>query len=317
MAHVTSGDSASPTGPQTAAAYMCELLLRPGRYRRKWEQYAERSRLGQVNQLAVAEVLAHYLWEHPRATGDTDVLPRQLKDTVSRALSGRLLSKATLTLFMEAFGFGPLEREQLLKLWEGSAHVRVLSGPRAIRDDQAGALGSPRLRTLSLHDHHYLGPDGLPVRHRVIHVIEALVDGLDRVPCRADTNALTIEVGQGFSGLAGPFYQPITELFVVDMLLAKPLAAGETATLEYSTSFHYPQPPPREFRRVVQYFVENLDIRVEFHPDKLPSEVVWAVWDGMDGPIVAREHVALDSQFAVHRYLRLAEKTAVGFHWDW
>ncbi len=317
MAHVTPGDSASPTGPQAAAAYMCELLLRPGRYRRKWEQYAERSRLGQVNQLAVAEVLAHYLWEHPRATGDTDVLPRQLKDTASRALSGRLLSKATLTLFIGAFGFGPLEREQLLKLWEGSAHVRVLSGPRAIRDDQAGALGSPRLKTLSLHDHHYLGPDGLPVRHRVIHVIEALVDGLDRVPCRADTNALTIEVGQGFSGLAGPFYQPITELFVVDMLLAEPLAAGETATLEYSTSFHYPLPPPREFRRVVQYFVENLDIRVEFHPDKLPSEVVWAVWDGMDGPIVTREQVALDSQFAVHRYLRLAEKTAVGFHWDW
>ena len=139
MAHVTPGDSASPTGPQAAAAYMRELLLRPGRYRRKWEQYAERSRLGQVNQLAVAEVLAHYLWEHPRATGDTDVLPRQLKDTSSRALSGRLLSKATLTLFTEAFGFGPLEREQLLKLWEGSAHVRVLSGPRAIRDDQAGA----------------------------------------------------------------------------------------------------------------------------------------------------------------------------------
>ncbi len=317
MAQVTPGDSASPTGAQAAAAYMCELLLRPGRYRRKWEQYAERSRFGQVNQLAVAEVLAHYLWEHPRAVGDTDVLPRQLKDTVSRALSGRLLSKATLTLFMEAFGFGPLEREQLLKLWEGSAHVRVLSGPRAIRDDQAGALGSPRLRTLSLHDHHYLGPDGLPVRHRVIHVLAALVDGLDRVPCRADTNALAIEVGQGFSGLAGPFYQPITELFVVDMMLAKPLAAGETATLEYSTSFHYPLPPPREFRRVVQYFVENMDIRVEFHPDKLPSEVVWAVWDGMDGPIVAREHVALDSQFAVHRYLRLAEKTAVGFHWDW
>ena len=77
---------------------MRELLLRPGRYRRRWEQYAERSRVGQVNQLAVAEVLAHYLWEHPRATGDTDVLPRQLKDTASRALSGRLLSKATARL---------------------------------------------------------------------------------------------------------------------------------------------------------------------------------------------------------------------------
>lgn len=101
------------------------------------------------------------------------------------------------------------------------------------------------------------------------------------------------------------------------MLLAKPLAAGETATLEYWVSFHYAAPPPPEFRRVVQSFVENLDIRVEFHPDKLPVKVEWAVWDGLDGPIVEREPVALDTQFAVHRYLRLAEKTAAGFHWDW
>lgn len=296
---------------------MRELLLRPGRYRRKWEQYAERSRQGQVNQLAVAEVLAHYLWEHPRAPGDLDVLPRQLKDTASRALSGKLLSKATLALLSDAFGLGPLEREHLLKLWEGSSQVRVLSGPRAISDEKAGLLGSPRVKTLSLHDFHYLGPDGLPAKHRVIHVIEAIVDGVDRVPYRADTNALTIEVGQGFSGLAGPFYQPIADLFVVDMLLAKPLAIGETATLEYTTSFHYSTPPAREFRRIVQIHVENLDIRVEFHPDRLPRDVVWAVWDGMDGPIVERQPVTLDSQFAVHRYLRLAEKTTIGFHWDW
>ena len=317
MAEVMLEESAAPTGVQAAAAYLRELLLRPGRYRWKWEQYAERTRQGQVNQLAVAEVLAHYLWEHPRAQGDLDVLPRQLKDTASRALSGKLLSKATLFLFSEAFGLGALEREHLLKLWEGSAHVRVLSGPRAIGEDKAGRLGSPKLKTLALHDHHYLGPDGLPAKHRVIHVIEAIADGVDRVPYRADTNALTIEVGHGFSGLAGPVYQPIAELFVVDMMLAKPLATGETATLEYTTSFHYATPPPPEFRRVVQIHVENLDIRVEFHPDKLPSDVVWAVWDGMDGPIVEREHVTLDSQFAVHRYLRLAERTTAGFHWDW
>jgi hypothetical protein len=317
VAEVMPGDFAMPTGGQAVAAYLRELLLRPGRHRRKWEQYAKRSRAGQVNQLAVAEVLAHYLWQHPRASGDLDVLPRQLKDTASRALSGKLLSKATLVLFMDAFELGELEREQLLKLWEGSAHVRVLSGPRAIRDDQASMLGSRQVKTLSLHDHHYLGADGLPVRHRVIHVIEAIADDVDRISIRADTNAVTIEVGQGFSGLAGPVYQPFAELFVVDMLLAKPLAAGETATLEYWVSFHYATTPPPEFRRVVQSFVENLDIRVEFHRDKLPVNVEWAVWDGLDGPIVEREHVALDSQFAVHRYLRLAEKTVAGFHWDW
>ena len=314
---VTPADSVTPPGTQAAAAYLRELLLRPGRYRRTWEQYAERSRIGKVNQLAVAEVLARYLGEHPRARGDSVVAPRQLKDTAARALSGKLMSRSTLTLFIDAFGFGTVEREQLGKLWEGSAHVRVLSGPRAIRDDQADALGSPRIKTLSLHDHHYLGPDGVPVRHRVIHVIEAVVDGVDRVPYRADTNALTIEAGQGFSGLAGPFYQPVAELFVVDMLLAKPLAAGETATLEYSAGFHYAAPPAPEFRRIVQYSVENLDIRVEFHPDRLPGNVVWAVWVGMDGPIVERQPVVLDSQFAVHRYLRLASKTVAGFHWDW
>src|SRR6202045_522551 len=153
VTEVMPGDSAMPNGVQAAAAYLRELMLRPGRYRRKWEQYAERSRFGQVNQLAVAEVLAHYLWEHPRAQGDVDVLPRQLKDTASRALSGKLLSKATLTLFVDAFAFDAFERERLLKLWEGSAHVRVLSGPRAIREDKAAALGRPRLKTLSLHDH--------------------------------------------------------------------------------------------------------------------------------------------------------------------
>src|ERR1700745_947769 len=296
---------------------MRELLLRPGRYRRRWEQSAERSRVGQVNQLAVATVPAQSLGEHPRGQGDVDVLPRQLKDTASRALSGKLLSKATLTLFTDAFGFDAFERERLLKLWEGSAHVLVAPGPRAIREDLASALGPPQVKTLALHDHHYLGPDGLPQRHRVIHVIEAVGDGVARWPSRADTSALTIEVGQGFSGLAGDVYQPTAELFVVDMLLAKPLAAGETATLEYSPSLHYPSPPPPEFRRIVQTFVENLDIRVEFHPARLPGSVVWAVWDGMDGPIIERESVVLDSQFAVHRYLRLAEQTAVGFHWDW
>ena len=112
----TAGDSPAPSGAHAAAAYLRELLLRPGRYRHKWEQYAERSRAGQVNQLAVAGALAHYLWEHPRAEGDTEARARQLKDTASRALSGKLLSKATLLLFMDAFGFSGYEREQLSKL---------------------------------------------------------------------------------------------------------------------------------------------------------------------------------------------------------
>jgi len=313
----TASAGAGSPGALAAAAYLRELLLRPGRYRRKWEQYAERSRHGQINQLAVAEVLAHYLWEHPRNKGDTDVLPRQLKDTSSRALSGRLLSKSALALFMDAFDLPEPERDQLVKLWDGSGRVRVLSGPAGIPDNRASELGPPTYRTLSMHDHHFLGSDGLPARHRVLHVIEALADGLDRVPYRADTSALTVEVGLGCSGLDGSVRKITEGLFAVDMLLAKQLAAGETATLEYETSFHYETVPKPEFRRIVVSQLENLDIRVQFHPAKLPREVLWAVWDGMDGPIAHREAALLDSQLAVHRYLRLAEQTVVGFRWEW
>src|SRR5260370_17610100 len=125
-------DFAGPGGGEAAAEDIRELLLRPGRYRRKWEQYAERGRAGQVNQLAVAEVLAHYLWQHPRAQGDLDVLPRQLKDTASRALSGKLLSKATLVLFMDAFDLGVPERQHPPKPCQRSPHARVPSPPPAI-----------------------------------------------------------------------------------------------------------------------------------------------------------------------------------------
>src|ERR1700753_1524499 len=122
---------------QGASESLRELLLRPGRPRRTWEQYAERTRPGQVNQLAVAEVLARHLWWHPRRQRDGDLLPRQLKDTAARALSGRLLSRATLELFIDAFALPDAEQDQLWRLWEGSPRVRMLTGTRAVRPDMA------------------------------------------------------------------------------------------------------------------------------------------------------------------------------------
>ena len=162
MAH--HGPDPSPAAPddlarQAAAEYLHELLLRPGRTRRTWEQYAERTRLGQVNQLAVAEVLARHLWQHPRRRGDGDLLPRQLKDTAARALSGRLLSRATLELFMDAFALPDAEQDQLWRLWEGSPRVRMLTGTRAIRPDteeRGGRISRPSRP-----------PDGLAARPRL------------------------------------------------------------------------------------------------------------------------------------------------------
>ena len=129
-------DPPSAAGRRAAASYLHELLQRPGAYRRLWEQHVVRARPGEITQLAVAEVLARYLWSYPRVPGDADVLPHQLKDTVSRALSGRLLSRSALSLFIEAFGLSGQEADRLWRLWEGSGTISVLSGTRAVTQGQ-------------------------------------------------------------------------------------------------------------------------------------------------------------------------------------
>ncbi len=318
-------DAAAAAGRRVAASYLRELLQRPGVYRRMWEQHVIRARSGEITQLAVAEVLARRLWSYPRVPGDVDVLPHQLKDTVSRALSGRLLSRSTLALFIDAFGFTDAEADRLWRLWEGSGTISVLSGPRAMtpRTEQElyAAIGPRRHQTLSLHDHVWIGADGLPARTRTLQVIEAIADGLDRIPFLHDTKALTLEVGQGCRDLSGELYQVSDELFVTYIMLASPLDAGETATLEYWTTYQYPgdpnDPHEREYRRAFMRRMENFDMRVEFHPDRLPAGIWWATWDGVDGAVLEQEPVSLDNQHSVHRYLRFIEKTVAGFYWSW
>ena len=284
-----------------------------------------RARSGEITQLAVAEVLARRLWCYPRGHGDADVLAHQLKDTVSRALSGRLLSRSTLSLFIDAFGLSDAEADRLWRLWEGSGTITVLSGQRAVtprtEQDLHAAIGPRRHQTLSMHDHVYVGPEGLLDRARTLQVVEAIADGLDRIPFLYDTKALMLEVGQGCTQLSGDLYQVSEDVFVTFIYLANVLDAGETTTLEYGVTYQYPGNPAdqheREYRRAVMKRLENFDIRVEFHPDRLPASVWWAIWDGVEGEIIEREPVTLDSQNSVHRYLRFIEKTVIGFHWDW
>jgi hypothetical protein len=314
-----------PAGRRAAAKYLHELLAQQGPYRRLWEQHVVRSRSGEITQLAVAEVLARHLWNHPRVTGDADALPRQLKDTVARALSGTLLSRPTLALFIDAFRISNADADRLWRLWEGSGRISVLSGRRAMgaetERDLRSAFGQRRHQTVSLHDHVYVGSDGRVARTRTLQVVEAIADGLDWIPYLYDTSALTLEVGQGCGDVSGEVYQISEHVYAARIPLARTLSAGETISLEYVTTYRYPgnleDPQEREFRRAVMRRLENFDLRVEFHPDMLPARIWWAVWDGMEGDIVEREPVSLGSQHEVHRYLRSVEKTVVGFCWSW
>jgi hypothetical protein len=309
-------------GRQAAGRYLRELLLRPGRYRQLWESRAERTRPGAINHLAVANVLAHHLWNAPRATGSSDVLARQLKDTVGRALSGQVLSRSTLALFVAAFGFTPQEEDRLWRLWRGSGRITVLAGPRAMRSGAVAQvvseLGPRRHQTVSLHDHVCVGADRRLTKTRTLQVVEAIVDGLDAIPYLYDTNAVSLELGQGCAGPPGPFRR-IGDLYATDIPLTRTLDLGETLTLEYWTCYEYDpaDPEEREYRRAVMGTLENFDMRIEFHPDQLPAAVWWAMWDGMEGSVLDQELVVPDNQHSVHRYLRSLERSVVGFHWSW
>jgi hypothetical protein len=318
-------DLAHMDGQRAAAEYLRQLLLKPGRYLQEWQQQVARPRDGVINQLAVAEVIAGHLRSVPGRTGDSQMMPYQLRDTVSGALSGRQVSKQTLQLFVDAFGFSEHETDRLWRLWNGSARISVLSGSHAVptqaERDVDDALGPRQHLTMSLHDHVWVSADRRIDRVRTLQVIEATGQGLDRIPFLCDTNVLTVEVGQGCKQLAGEVRQIGDEVFATEIVLARTLALGETLTLEYWTTFRYPGDPSnaaeREFRRAVIRQIENFDIRVAFHADQLPTRVWWARWDGVEGGVLEQESMTLDSQHSAHRYLRSLDKTVAGFYWSW
>jgi hypothetical protein len=320
---------AQAAGRRAASEYLRQLLLKPGSYRLAWQKHVVRARHDAINQLAVAEVLARHLSAASGGPGagwsGTDVMPHQLKDTVSRALSGRLLSKPALELFIDAFGFTDDEADRLWRLWNGSATISVLSGSRAVpvqaEQDLRQLLGPRRHQTVTLHDHLWVGADGRIARARTLQVIEATEAGVDRIPFLYDTSLLTVEIGQGCAGLSGELRQIGPDVFATDILLARTLGLGETITMEYSTTFRYPgdpgDPGEREYRRAVMARLENFDMRIEFHAERLPSRLWWATWDGMDGDVLTREVATLDSQHAAQRFMRSLHRIVVGFYWDW
>ncbi len=313
-------DAARLTAQRAAAEYLRQLLLKPGAYRDTWRRHAARYRDAVINQLAVAEVLAAHT-PSGRAV-DAPLMPYQLRDIVSGALSGSGLSAETLQWFIAAFGFSDHDAGQLRRLLAGSSRIGILSGSHAVPDGVESyvdaAIGPRRHQTLSLHDHIWVGADGRIDRSRTMHVVEAIASAVDRIPFVCDTNVLTLEVGQGCKELAGPLRWIGGEFFAAELLLSRTLDIGETLTLEYWLSYRYPpgDPSAREYRRAVMRQLHNLDIRVEFDPAWLPSQVWWTHWDGTDGKVLEREEVTLDSQHSVHRYLRSLEKTAAGFYWQ-
>jgi hypothetical protein len=304
---------------RAAGLHIRELLARPGSYRERWEAEGQGTGPAEVSQAAVCRVLARHLWETgEQPETDTD-LPRVLEDPVSRALRGVGLSLWLLNMFTAAFRFSDDDRENLAALYRGrrrqrpSAVVGTLPPP-----DQVPGYRTPEFDTLELREHHWLGPDGLPIRHRTAAIIRSRVDGLDRYQYRMDTPHAKVNTISG--GRKTEMYEAGGGIWAIDLVFPRPLRLAEVHYIEFWTLLRYYRKPPGEMRRGSHERIRHLDISVSFHRDKRPSAVWWAEWahyTGPDNKIIYREPYELDDQLSVHRHVDVVERAVVGFCWDW
>ena len=163
-----------------------------------------------------------------------------------------------------------------------------------------------------------VGRDGLPVHHHTQQTIYSLVEGLPSYRFRFDTADAEVRIKRG--GTPGPIYPIDHGYHAIDIAFPRPLGFGESQYLDYWTNFRYSSAPPQEFRRGAYQRTEHLDMRVEFHREKIPRKIWWAEWsDHLDTSraIVRHEQLTLDEERSAHRYLDAIQHTVVGFHWEW
>jgi hypothetical protein len=298
----------SGTGVEQAAVYLRMLLVRPGEYRTRWERTPSTG----VDYAAVARVLAQL--DPPGAA--TRPGP-DLTQVARHALEGASLSPEIVNRFVQAFALRPPHARRLSALMDGSATVRAVSDallpPSGIDELEIKS----RHQTLSLHESHLLGPDGLPAEHQTIQVIRSKVDCLDTLPYLFDTDEIVVEVLRGGS-IGDRVHRVADSLYAVNIVLDPPLAKGHTSLLRYHSTFLYRTPPPPEFRRGFLGTANDLTMWVRFHPDRVPRQVWLARWDALDeGEVIEQQPVELDDQLSVHCRFGEVERTVVGFHWSW
>lgn len=295
-----------------AGRQLHELLLHE--YRHRWLVRSERSRRDRVNALAVAKVVADHLDRFPSETRAYGTESAQIKDVIWRALNARALSRQTLQLIIEALGISERHAAMLWDQWNGTAVERVIVGSLPPLEGSTSPV--QRFQTIQCHEFHYVGADGQPARHRTVQAIRALVDGYATHRYLFDTSEVTVRRVHG--GLPGEAFPVSGQLWAVDIALPHVLKAGETASMEFVTEFHNRDRLEALFRYAAHQRVEDLILRVEFDPARLPTSILWTKWRDYREPItiVSQEPVTLDSEHAVARALDVLQRATVGFRWE-
>jgi len=141
------------------------------------------------------------------------------------------LSKQTLEIFIDAFGVLTKDAESLWRQWRGQEEGQVVVGSLASPESM------PNYRTreydiLMLHEHHWLGANGLPACHRTQVNIRSRIEGLRIYQYRFDTDLARVHVPRNHGAEIGPVYQMTDEIYAVDFRFNRPLGIGEQDYLE-------------------------------------------------------------------------------------
>jgi hypothetical protein len=299
--------------PQAVAAGEYLNVLLDARYRRVWESHATNARrTSHVQVTAVTKVLAHHLGYSEEQTTQYHRLRNEVRD----ALRGVQLTPASLGQIIDAFAMSDVDAEQLWALARGEGSIKLVTGTALPPPGLYDATGPRRHETMSLHEVHQVGPDRKPASHRVVQMLRATEDGMDYYPYIFDTNAVTVVMRRG--GTPGRLYRIDDAFFGMNIQFPQPLRAGETALLDYVTTFNYDELPPPELRRGTFHQIDTFMLEVQFDPRAVPKQVFWAEWDSFAHNVITRRQpVELDQALAVHSYHEHISKAIVGFCWDW
>jgi len=303
-------------GAASAAKMLEKLLLEREEYADCWQRSQRKTRSsGTLNQAAIAQVIAEYLWDNGERPETDTSLPRRLKDRIHRALHGEGMTEETLTWFINAFDMTPGDARRL--------RAALRSGLPSTGTPVANTLRMPqelpitqRHRTIAVFERQIIGPGGAPVTHYATRAIIAQTDTVHFYPCRQFSTASEVVMLRG--GTITARHEPPGSSPILEMTLSTPLSMGQVGSLEYQANFAPGATVVTEYRQVAHARAENVDIVVQFHRARLPRGVWWAVWDDYrGGSVLAEQVVSLDSDGCVHRYLPYLENAAAGFRWEW
>ncbi|MBJ7359044.1 hypothetical protein [Nocardioides sp.] len=301
------------TGVEAGRA-LCRLLADPARpYRAMWERRGVAYRGRDLNQAAVAKVVAAYLVDRGVLSefeeGDW---PRARRDWVRSRLSGALLTHLDLEVFMDAFAFDVGERDRLRHILESDSTPMFVPGEIRLE-------GLPDRSTYAVdrtRDEHVLGADGLPAYHRTTQTVRALADDVTACLYLFDADAVTVEVSSG--GTADAPRQVSEGIWAVVLTLDTPLRAGESCDLTYVTTFDYREAPAPVLRRAALPHEVELEMAVSFEPTRLPAAVHLSTWATVTDPQpVSSVLVDLDERHRVSARWTAVRAGLVGFSWTW